>query len=83
MNQIELFKIIRIHWEYLMSYNCKLFVLMIVDWNYNCLLKIIISCMKLYNKGQIFGKNNYLKPYNYWNWIEILETKQLYIKYLY
>ena len=32
-----------------MTHNCKLFVLRIVTQSYNCLLKIIISYLKLYN----------------------------------
>ena len=31
-----------------MPYNCKSFVLRIVTWSYNCLLKIIISYLKQY-----------------------------------
>ena len=31
-----------------MPYNCKLFVLRIVTWSYNCLLRIIISYLKPY-----------------------------------
>ena len=32
-----------------MQYNCKLFVLGIVIWSYNCSLRIIISYLKPYN----------------------------------
>ena len=46
-----------------MSYNCKLFVLQIITWSYNYLLRtIIISYLKPYKGVQIICiKNNYLK----------------------
>ena len=63
-----------------MLYNCELFVLSIVTWNYHCLLRIIISYLKLYNYVQtnnfywieiiawnhilISIRQKYLKPYN-------------------
>ena len=37
---------------------CKLFVLRIVTWSYNCLLKIIINYLKLFNFLQIIGVMN-------------------------
>ena len=44
---------IRIRSEYLMlyivSYNCKLFVVSIVTWTYKCLLRIIVCFLKPYN----------------------------------
>ena len=45
-------QIIFIKMKYLIAYNCKLFVLRIVTWNYNCLLKIIYSYLKAYNYEQ-------------------------------
>ena len=42
--------------RYLKSYNCKLFVLEIVTWSSNCLLRVIISYLKSYNCVQT---NNY------------------------
>ena len=62
-----------------MPYNCKLFVLKIITWSYNCLLRII-SYFKLYNcvqTGLLLNRNNYLKLYNYYYLIGILETIQL------
>ena len=43
---------IRTNKEYLMLYNCKLFVLRMVTWIYNCLQKVIISYLKPYNHEQ-------------------------------
>ena len=42
MGRIDLFKSHSYWWEYLMPYNSKLFVLRILTWCYNCLLRIII-----------------------------------------
>ena len=47
----HLLEIICIRLEYLILYNCKLFLLKIVTWSYNCLLKSII---------------NYLSKSNWW-----------------
>ena len=46
-------------------YNCKLFVVRIVIWSYNCLLRIIISYLKTNSSVQINGiiKLKYLKLY--------------------
>ena len=62
MDQIDLCEIICIQLEFLILYNCKLFVLRIVIWSYNCLLKIIISYLKPYNCVQT----------NYYYWITII-----------
>ena len=44
---------IHIQQEYSMLYNCILFVLIIVTWGYNCLLRIIIvSYLKSYDYVQ-------------------------------
>ena len=51
MGLTDLLKIIHIWSEYLIPYNCRLFVFIIITWSYNCLLIIIII--------------SYLKPYNY------------------
>ena len=65
MCEINLLKIIHIQLEYLLPYNCKLFVLRIVTWSSNCLLRIIIiiiSYLKPFNCVQIICiKNSYLK----------------------
>ena len=53
MRQIDSWKIISIQPENLKASNCKLFVLRIVTWNSNCLLRIIITIIII----------NYLKPY--------------------
>ena len=46
-------KIISIKSKYLIPYNCKLFVLRIVTWSHNRLLRIIICYLKLCNCVQI------------------------------
>ena len=66
----SLWKLILLNRNRWYIYAWKLFVLWMVTWNYNCLLKIIINYLKLYNCEQT---NDYywieidifLKSYNY------------------
>ena len=52
------FKIIFIQQEYLIPYNCKLFVLRTVNWKYSYFLRtIIISYLKPYSYKQIKGQS--------------------------
>ena len=66
--QIELFKDYLYLTRILETINCKLFVLRIVTWSSNCLLRFIISYLKpcdCANKWLLLNRNNYLKSYNY------------------
>ena len=56
MDQVDMFKIICIRWEYLIPYICKLFVSIRVIWSSHWLIRVIFSFLKPYNYVQT---NNY------------------------
>ena len=55
-----------------MLYYCKLFVLIIVTWSYNCLLRIISSWSNL----KLYG---YVQTNDYY-WIEIITWNDIIIR---
>ena len=56
--------------EYLIPYNCKLFVLGIITWSFNCLLRIIIIISYLKPDDGV-QRNYYLIEIITWDYIII------------